>query len=94
MRQARIILLAILMAALITATLLLVTRRNAVLISAIGFSLTPRPAIALRATVKAAFWWKLLGLLMICGYAGWSVGGCRGRLGSLIGASSQRKFCR
>jgi hypothetical protein len=37
MSQVRIILLAILMAALITATLLLVTRRNAVLISAIGF---------------------------------------------------------
>ena len=54
MRQARIILLAVLMAALITATLLLVTRRNAVLISAIGF---PHPTSCNRSqgNCEAAF---------------------------------------
>jgi hypothetical protein len=60
MRQVRIILLAVLMAALITATLLLVTRRNAVLISAID-SLTPRPANAPGASCEAAFSGKSLG---------------------------------
>jgi hypothetical protein len=91
MRQVRIILLAVLMAALITATLLLVTRRNAVLISAIGFP-HPTPCNRSQGNCEGRFWGKIARRAYKNASPRGYRWGARGRLGPTYCASESHKI--